>query len=104
MWTMSDSSPADLAIMFRSVPRRLREARGELADELIGPQLSSIGRRLTRAGELVRTTADPASIADAIESAPADTWGSELDELRTLAFDLARDLRAIAAANPDLDG
>ena len=37
-------------------------------------------------------------------SAPADTWGPELDELRTLAFDLARDLRAIAAANPDLDG
>ncbi len=104
MGTMSDSSPADLAIMFRSVPRRLREARGELTDELIGPQLDAVQRRLARAGQLVRTTADPASIADAIGSTPADAWGPELDELRTLAFDLARDLRAIAAANPDLDG
>jgi len=35
---------------------------------------------------------------------PADAWGSELDELRRLALDLGKDLRAVAAENPEHEG
>jgi hypothetical protein len=100
---MSESSPSDLAITFRSLPRRLSEARGELADAEVHDHLSSVGTRLERAAALVHSTADPAHIADAIEAVPADAWGDELAELRTIALDLGAAIRQIAAANPDID-
>jgi hypothetical protein len=99
---MSDSSPADLAITFRSLTRRLREARGDLGAGVVATQVAAIDRHLARAGHLVRSTSDPAAIADAIEAVPADGWGDELSELRTIALELGRELRAVAAANPDL--
>jgi hypothetical protein len=104
MKTMSDSSPADLAIAFRSLPRRLREARGEVPDEMIGDHLGRIDQHVARAATLVRAhAADPDAIAAAIEAVPADGWGGELDELRTLALTIGRELRAVADANPDRD-
>jgi hypothetical protein len=99
---MSDSSPDDLAITFRSLTRRLREARGDVSHGVVAPQVAAIDRHLARAAHLVRSTTDPASIADAILAMPADGWGEELAELRTLALELGRELRAVAAANPDL--
>ncbi len=100
---MSDSSPADLAIMFRSLPRRLREARGDLSSAVVGAQLSTIDGHVARAARLVHTSTDPTQIADTIEAIPADSWGDELDELRTIALELGRQIRAVAAANPDFD-
>ena len=103
---MSDSSPADLAISFRSLPRRLREARGHLAAAEIQDQLDAIDRHLARAASLMHTSGrpiDPVEVADAIESTPADSWGDELDELRSIALTLGTLIRAVAAANPDLD-
>ena len=99
---MSDSSPADLAITFRSLTRRLREARGDLGDGAVTTQIAAIDRHLARAAQLMRSTSDPAAVADAIEAVPADGWGDELTELRTIALELGRELRAVAAANPDL--
>ncbi len=100
---MTASSPDDLAISFRSLPRRLREARGEVPSDAVAASLGEIDRRLARAAELVHCrSTDPALIASAIEAVPADAWGAELDELRTLALDLGRHLRAIEAQNPDL--
>lgn len=99
---MSDSSPDDLAIVFRSLPRRLREARGDVGAEVVGDHLAAIDRLLARAGELVRSSADPSLVASAIEAVPADAWGSDLDELRSIALELGKQLRAVAAANPDL--
>jgi hypothetical protein len=102
MVTMSDSSPADLAIAFRSLARRLREAQGDLSSTVVGSQLSTIDQHVARAAALVRASADPGQIADAIEGIPADSWGDELDELRTIALELGTQIRAVAAANPDL--
>lgn len=100
---MSDSSPADLAIVFRALPRRLREARGDVATATIGGPLGEIDRRVARAAQLVHSpSTDPALVASAIEAVPADGWGPELDELRSLALEIGRQLRAVAAANPDL--
>jgi hypothetical protein len=101
---MSDSAPADLAIVFRSLPRRLREARGEVPAELIGDHLGSIDRHVARAAQLVRArSTEPDAVAAAIEAVPADGWGDELDELRTIALAIGRELRTVADANPDLD-
>ncbi len=109
---MSDSSPADLAISFRSLPRRLREARGHLAAAEIQDRLDAIDRHLARAASLVRSAGqslevadpvDPVEVADAIENTPADSWGDELDELRGVALALGTLIRAVAAANPDID-
>ncbi len=106
---MSDSSPADLAILFRSLPRRLGAARGRLAAEEINEQLVAINRHLARAASLMRISADrvdpvdPNDVADAIEDTPADSWGDELVELRSIALALGTLIRAVAAANPDVD-
>ncbi|MCX6521881.1 MAG: hypothetical protein NTZ21_14585 [Actinobacteria bacterium] len=99
---MSASSPADLALTFRSLTRRLREARGDLGAGIVAPQVAAIDRHLARAAHVMRSTPDPASIADAIEAMPAAGWDDELAELRTIALELGRELRAVAAANPDL--
>jgi len=104
MATMSDSSPMDLAIMFRSLPRRLSDARGDVAASAISGQLAAIDQRLARAAQVLKSDVDPLSIADAINAVPADAWGSELDELRRLALDLGKDLRAVAAENPEHEG
>ncbi len=103
---MSDSSPADLAISFRSLPRRLREARGHLAAFEIQDRLDDIDRHLARAASLMHTSGhpvDPVEVADAIDATPADSWGDELDELRGIALALGTLIRAVAAANPDID-
>ncbi|MFN8024488.1 MAG: hypothetical protein U0Q03_23375 [Acidimicrobiales bacterium] len=100
---MSESSPDDLAITFRSLPRRLRDARGEVPSDAVSGTLATIDRHLARAAELVHSpSSDPALVASAIEAVPADSWGAELEELRTIALDLGKQIRAIEAQNPDL--
>jgi hypothetical protein len=103
MVTMSDSSPTDLATVFRSLPRRLREAQGELTATTIDGEVAAIDREVAKAARLMRSAADPTSIAEAIEAVPAGAWGTELDELRVIALDIGAHLRAVAAENPDLD-
>ena len=52
----------------------------------------------------MHTRADPGAIADAIDAVPADGWDEPtLDQLRSMALDVGKALRAIAAANPDSD-
>ena len=47
---------------------------------------------------------DSAAIADAIDAVPADGWDeSTLDQLRSIALELGKSLRAVAAANPRSD-
>ena len=79
------------------------EARGEVPSDAVAASLGEIDRRLARAAQLVHSaSADPGLIASAIEAVPADMWGAELDELRTIALDLGKQLRSIEAQNPDL--
>jgi hypothetical protein len=93
---MSSSSPTDLAITFRSIPRRLREAYGD--DEPAGG--SDLAAQLAAAGRLLGTPPDPSTIATAIESRKPEEWDSAtLDELRRVALDVGAELRAIAAAH-----
>ena len=91
---MSKTSPSDLAVTFRSVPRRLGEAYGD-DTPAAGTALEA---QLRRAGGLLGTSGDAAGIADAIAGTPADQWDpAVLDGLRAIALEVGHELRRIAA-------
>ena len=95
---MSSSSPGDLAVTFRSVPRRLREALGDTPPNSTAGVTSELTEQIGNAARVVHSAAEPNAIADAIEAVPADEWNeSDLTSLRSAALDIGRLLRAIAA-------
>jgi hypothetical protein len=95
---MSTSSPGDLAVTFRSVPRRLREAQGDAPPHATAGVTAELNEQIAIAAKLLHTSADPAAIANAIEAIPADEWDeATLTSLRSTALDIGRLLRAIAA-------
>ena len=95
---MSSSSPSDLAVTFRSIPRRLREARGDAPDHVTAGISTELDQQIANAASLMHSAAEPGAIADAIEDVPADAWeDSTLTSLRGTALDIGRLLRAIAA-------
>lgn len=95
---MSSSSPSDLAVTFRSIPRRLREAVGDSPPGLTAGITSELTDQIAIAAKIMHSAPDPSAIADAIEAVPADEWDeSTLASLRTTALDVGRLLRAIAA-------
>jgi hypothetical protein len=97
---MSSSSPADLAVTFRSIPRRLREAYGD--DQPVAG--SDLAAQLGAAGRLLGTAADALSIATAIGSRQPDEWdASTLDSLRQIGLDVGAELRRIAAEHEPRD-
>ena len=95
---MSSASPDDLAITFRSIPRRLREAQGDAAAEVTASPTAEIRGLLHDAGAIMGTTSEPDAIADAISHQQANDWDdATLAKLRSIALDLGRLLRHIAA-------
>ncbi|MGZ4679037.1 MAG: hypothetical protein ACXV5U_02215 [Ilumatobacteraceae bacterium] len=102
---MSSSSPSDLAVTFRSIPRRLREARGDAPLQVTAGVTAELDQQIGIAARLMHTNADAGSIADAIEAVPADAWDeTTLTSLRGTALDIGRLLRAVAAvADGDVD-
>jgi hypothetical protein len=101
---MSSSSPSDLAIAFRSIPRRLREARGGAsADSVFGID-RELDEQIELAARLMHASRDPEKIADAIHDVPPDAWDADtLNSLRTIALDIGRLLRAMAAVTDGND-
>ena len=71
---MSSSSPSDLAVTFRSVPRRLREAIGDTPPSATSAITAELNEQIAIAAKLMHTAAEPDAIADAIEAVPADEW------------------------------
>ena len=104
MKDMSTASPADLAVTFRSIPRRLREAQGDLPAEAINAEVTELQQGLGEAGRLLMTTHDPLAIATAIDATPADDWdGHVLDRLGAIALHIGARLRSIEALRPEAD-
>jgi hypothetical protein len=102
---MSSSSPSDLTVTLRSVPRRLREAIGDTPASATAGIVSELNEQIAIAAKIMHSAADPGAIADAIEAVPADAWDeATLNSLRTTALDIGRLLRAIAAAAEDVRG
>jgi hypothetical protein len=97
---MSRTSPADLAVTFRTVPRRLREAYGD--DQPASG--SDLATQLGTAAQLLGTHADAEAIAAAIDARQLDEWDdTTLEQLRQVALDVGAQLRAIAAAHESAD-
>lgn len=93
---MSESSPSDLATAFRSIPRRVREARGELADADIADLVTAIDGHLDAAARDLLCASEAAAIADAIEAVPPARWDdTTLDDLRSRALELGRLVRTL---------
>lgn len=99
MNVVSGSSPADLVIAFRSLPRRRRDAQGDAADAAVADAQARLDDIVARAAGIVGGTTDPVAVADAIERRqPADWTDAQLDELRAVALGLGPAVRAVADA------
>jgi hypothetical protein len=101
---VSSSTPADLAVAFRSLGRRLREAIGDGSESQVVGLMSDLRRHVETAAGLLGTSADADAVADAILARRADDWDEQtLDQLRQHALGAGDVLRRIAAAT-DADG
>jgi hypothetical protein len=95
---MSDTSPSDLAVTFRSVARRLTEAQGDASDESVRGLVEQIDRQVATAASALGTSSDSSAVASAIEARHADEWETgTLTTLRAAALEIGRLLRAVAA-------
>lgn len=95
---MSKSTPQDLAVTFRSLARRQREAIGDADPATIGGAIGELHRHVEAAAGIMGTRADANAVADAVAARPADAWDTEtLDALRHEALAIGGVLRRIAA-------
>lgn len=89
----------DLAVAFRSIPRRLREAQGDAPADMTSGPTAELHGELGEAARLLGVRPEPEAIADAIQHRPADEWDdATLDRLRQIALDAGRYLRNIGDA------
>lgn len=101
---MSKSTPDDLAVAFRSLPRRRSEAIGAAEGAPVGALLAELDAHIAAAATLLGAAADAGAIADAIAARRPEDWDSiTLDGLRQRATDAGVVLRRIAAAGPPRD-
>jgi hypothetical protein len=104
MGSMSKTTPADLAVTFRSLVRRRHEALDAAEGAPVGDLLAELDRIVAAAAALVRAPADPGAVAAAIDSRAIEEWDTDtLEELRRLATDAGIILRRIADSGEDAD-
>ena len=109
---MTGSSPQDVAVAFRSFPRRLS---GLLADADDATKRGEAGPLVSQLDGVVRSAADrmrvpstgdagavAGAVADAVDGRPADTWtADDLEAVRALALEGGRLLRQIESTLSD---
>jgi hypothetical protein len=95
---MSESSPSDLAVTFRSIDRRLGEALEPVAGlrTVATAEIAQLDGLVAEAAGLLHADATTASVAEVLEDRPADAWAqAELDTLRRLALEAGQLLRKV---------
>jgi hypothetical protein len=104
---MTESSPGDLAVAFRSFARRVREAAApaegdEALRQAVEPLLARVTTLLEQAAAVVGAfpgndvARTGAAIADHIEAVRAEDWdGERLDRLRHLAVEIGATIRNV---------
>ena len=96
---MSGSTPADLAITFRTLARRTQEAIGDANPAAVSGLVAELQRHVDAAAAAIGAPADATAVADAIERRRAEDWDdATLEDLRREALDAGAVLRRIAAA------
>lgn len=101
---MSKSTPADLAVAFRSLDRRRREAVDAAEGAPVGGPLAELDRHVAAAATLLGTSPNGAAIAGAIEATPDDQWDvTVLDHLRDLATQAGAAVRRVLDSAPPED-
>lgn len=96
---MNRSTPADLAVTFRSLARRQREATGDADPSVLGGLVTELQGHITAAAAALGTSGDADTVATAIERRPAGGWDdASLATLREEALAAGDVLRRIAAA------
>ena len=103
---MSDSTPADLAVAFRSFGRRLGDAEGNADDARQVAAIRQARRHLDaglqQAAKLLGVAASADLIARKIDQTPVDRWSSELlDQLRSIVSDVSGQVRDAERAIED---
>ena len=99
---MSASTPSDLAVTFRSLARRQREAVGDADPAALRGLLAELRRHVEAACAAIGTAGDGAAVAAAIERrAPEDWDDATLTTLRDEALAAGAVLRRLAAAAED---
>ena len=95
---MAQSTPADLAITFRSLARRQREAIGDADPGTVTDLVGDLAVHVAAAAQTRGTAPDADAVAAAISSRSAEDWDeATLDTLRQHALEAGRVLRSIAA-------
>ena len=96
---MSKSTPADLAVAFRSLERRRREAVEASGGAAVAGSLGQLDQHIAAAATLVGAAASAGAIADALAAKPADEWDeATLDAVREHATGAGTAIRQIADA------
>jgi hypothetical protein len=99
---VSKSTPADLAVAFRSLSRRRDEAVEAAEGAPIGPLLSELDRQVSAAAAMLAAPPTADGVADAIASRAIGDWDTDtLDELRRIATEAGTVVRRIADAGLD---
>lgn len=93
---MPGSSPADLVVTFRSIPRRMREAQGDAPATATAPLTRELNSNLELAARQLGCAPTPDAIATAIDAVHPRDWDDQkLEVLRGVALDIGRLLRSI---------
>lgn len=98
---MSKSCPADLAVAFASLDRRLHLITGGFTTPEIKAMIRELGDLRTVAGMELGVSAS--ELPHAIKTRRPSDWGSELDTLQSLASQAGTILRRIESLVPDDD-
>jgi hypothetical protein len=94
---MSTSSPNDLAVAFRSLARRLREApTDETPPEAITSAQRSVNEAIAAAGAVMGTAPDAEAVAAAVQARHTRDWtDADLASLQSSAEAAARAIRTL---------
>jgi hypothetical protein len=99
---MSATTPADLAVTFRSLARRQREAVGDADPGALAGLVAELDGHVAAAAAALGTSGDAEAVARAIDARHADEWDdATLATLRDEGLAAGAVLRRLAAAAED---
>lgn len=98
---MAKSTPTDIAVAFRSLDRRRREAIDAADGVVVSAPLADLDRHIAAAARLLGVAPSAAAVADAIDVKPGGDWDATVvDQLRIHATDAGSALRRVIDAAP----